>query len=274
MKTLYVSDLDGTLLRYDESVSRFSVETINDLVDSGLAFTYATARSISSASIVTKGIEWKIPVVTHNGVFGIDAKTGKIIFKNSFDPDVVAGISRFLIEQRVYPLVYSFIDGAERVSWLSGKENKGIRRYLNNRRGDRRLREAADEKTLYSGDIFYFTCIGEHDELLPVFEKYSKNGPYNSIFHRDIYSTEYWWEIMPKNATKANAVLQLKNVLGFDRIVCFGDGHNDIPMFEIADECYAVSNAVPDLQKMATGVIDANENDAVAKWLFENFSVG
>lgn len=29
MKTLYVSDLDGTLLRHDETLSRFTIQTIN-----------------------------------------------------------------------------------------------------------------------------------------------------------------------------------------------------------------------------------------------------
>ena len=38
-------------------------------------------------------------------------------------------------------------------------------------------------------------------------------------------------------------------------------------MFKIADECYAVSNAVDELKAIATGIIDSNNNDGVAKWL-------
>jgi len=34
MKTLYVSDLDGTLLHSDETLSPFTIQTINELVDS------------------------------------------------------------------------------------------------------------------------------------------------------------------------------------------------------------------------------------------------
>ena len=41
-------------------------------------------------------------------------------------------------------------------------------------------------------------------------------------------------------------------------------------MFEIADECYAVENAVKSLKQIATGVIADNDSDAVAKWLLEN----
>ena len=38
-------------------------------------------------------------------------------------------------------------------------------------------------------------------------------------------------------------------------------------MFEIADEAYAVENAVKELKDMATGIIESNENDGVAKYL-------
>ncbi len=42
-------------------------------------------------------------------------------------------------------------------------------------------------------------------------------------------------------------------------------------MFEISDECYAVKNAMPELQGIATGIIESNDNDGVAKWLLENY---
>ena len=55
-------------------------------------------------------------------------------------------------------------------------------------------------------------------------------------------------EIMPQKASKAQAALQLKQKLECDRLVVFGDGKNDIDMFKIADEAYAVENAVSELK--------------------------
>ena len=43
MKTLYVSDLDGTLLRSDETTSEYTNSVINNLTDRGMIFSYATA---------------------------------------------------------------------------------------------------------------------------------------------------------------------------------------------------------------------------------------
>ena len=41
-------------------------------------------------------------------------------------------------------------------------------------------------------------------------------------------------------------------------------------LVSIADECYAVENAVPELKEIATAVIGANDSDGVAKWISEN----
>lgn len=65
--------------------------------------------------------------------------------------------------------------------------------------------------------------------------------------------------------------MQLKDYLGVDYIVAFGDGKNDTEMFEIADEAYAVENAVDELKAIATGIIESNDSDGVAKWLWNRF---
>ncbi len=56
MKTLYVSDLDGTLLREDQRTSAYTNRCINELTDAGLIFTYATARAWQTSHQVTEGL--------------------------------------------------------------------------------------------------------------------------------------------------------------------------------------------------------------------------
>ena len=73
--------------------------------------------------------------------------------------------------------------------------------------------------------------------------------------------------ILPAKATKATAAIELKQLLGCDKLVVFGDGLNDMSMFAVADESYAMANAVHELKKIASAVIDSNNNDGVARWL-------
>lgn len=270
-KTLYVTDLDGTLLNQKDRINPKSIAIINELVDKGMMFTYATARSLVSASVVTAGLSTNIPVIAYNGAFIFQPETGEILSREDFSSSERAYAIEVIRANNILPLVYSFVDGVEKVSWLSGRENDGIRRYLSLRKGDRRLRPVKDDEELYQGEIFYFTCIGEKSELQPLYDILSKDERYRSTIQQELYRPEYFCEIMPVNATKAHAIQKLKKIWDCGRVISFGDAVNDIPMFEISDECYAVENAVEELKAAATGIIDSNENDGVANWLKEHY---
>lgn len=270
MKTLYVSDLDGTLLNTRDKINPKSIEIINDLVEKGVLFTYATARSLVSASKVTEGLKLKMPVIAYNGVSIIDPCTGKLFSHMGFSEEEIRKVTEVLKAQEISPLVYSYVDGIEKVSWLPSRENEGVKRYLSLRQGDKRFRALEDDTYLYEGQVFYFTCIGEKEQLQLVYDVFAADGRYRCTLQQELYRPEYWCEIMPAAATKAQAIRKLKELQGFDRVVCFGDAINDIPMFQMADESYAVENAVAELKAIATGVIAGNDEDGVAKWLLEH----
>ena len=249
MGILYISDLDGTLLNTSASLSSYTIKTINGLVERGMLFTYATARSLSSASVAAKGLNPKIPVIVYNGAYIMEPATGKILASESFTKEERSYVERKLSGYRVSPVVYSFIKGRECVSWNLLQLNEGKKRYFDNRQGDKRLRPVKNENQLYEGEAFYYTCT----------------------FQQELYRPEYWLEIMPRKATKYNGILKLKELWHCDKVISFGDSVNDIPMFQISDQCYAVENAVDSLKKLATGIIGNNDSDSVAKWLEENF---
>lgn len=271
MSILYVSDLDGTLLNTNSEISEKTKEIINDLVAKGMKFTYATARSFSSASKIVEGLNLSIPIITYNGTFFNEPTDGKVIYSSSFSNEQIKYISTIFIENKVYPLVYSLLNGEERVSWLEGKENKGTLDYLKSRTGDKRLRGVTKESELYLGSVFYFTVIGEKDDLENLKDYFNDRSQFVCTFQKELYKeNEYWLEIMPHDATKAKGIERLKEFTGCNKVICFGDAINDIPMFEIADEAYAVKDANLQLKQIATGIIESNNDDGVAKWLLEN----
>ena len=268
MKTLYVSDLDGTLLRSDQKTSGYTNEMINALVKDGMLFSYATARSWNTAHKVTDGLTAAFPVIVYNGAFIRDNASGKLLAENFFEKSGAVKLVDELIESGVHPIVYAFLEGEEKFSYQKDEINAPTRDFVLSRAGDSRDRLVSDRKELTAGEIFYITCIDEPEKLLPFFERC--RDVYHCIYQRDIYSGEQWLEIMPKEASKSHAIIQLKTLLGCDRLVVFGDGINDLDMFHIADEAYAVENAVPELKAAATAVIVSNDEDGVAKWLREN----
>ena len=271
MKTLYVSDLDGTLLRSDQKTSEFTNATINELVKNGMLFSYATARSWHTAHKVTEGMTAAFPLIVYNGAFILDNASGKHLLENFFKKASAITMIHELIDGGIQPIVYAFIDGEEKFSYRKDAVNAATWDFILSRKGDSRERPVADTQELPCGEIFYFACIDEPERLRPFYERYAE--AHHCFYHRDIYSNEQWLEIMPKKASKANAILQLKERLGCDRLVVFGDGVNDLDMFRVADEAYAVENAVPELKAAATAVIGSNDDDGVARWLSANCKI-
>lgn len=269
MKVLYISDLDGTLLRSNEKTSAYTNRVINELTSKGMLFSYATARSYYTASKATSGLNIDIPIITYNGAVILKSGTYEIIAKNAFSDEEKDEILNTLLKHNVYPIVYSHISGKEKFSYLQSKCSRATGEFILSRKGDDRDNPIELEKDFGAGEVFYFTCIDKFEKLETPYNQLKEK--YHCIFHKDIYSGEQWLEIVPKSVSKANAVLQLKKFLNADYIVAFGDGKNDIEMFQTADEAYAVENAVEELRAIATGIIADNDSDGVAKWLYCNY---
>jgi len=267
MKTLYLSDLDGTLLHSNEKLSDYTVETINQFVEKGGLFSYATARSLVTASAVTKGLNTEFPVACYNGAFVFGNQTKEILLAHYFTTEEKEAIVSTLKQHQIYPIVYAFIDGIEYFSFVKSEVNDGMQHFLDSRLNDVRWREVETLEDLYQGEIFYVTCIGTKVGLMPVYEHLKSENQLQIIYGKELYSDAWWCELMPIKATKATAALELKRLLGCDRLIVFGDGLNDLPLFSVADESYAMANAVGELKAVATAVIGSNDSDGVARWL-------
>lgn len=268
-KTLYISDLDGTLLGSNQLISEKSSRIINSLVEKGMIFSYATARSVHTAKNAASLLTAKIPLIVYNGAFIVDNITLERITVNTFTDDQSSYIYNTLVSGGVYPIVYSLINNIEKFSYDTLTFTQGLSDFILTRKGDFRDRPLEGNKNILLGTKFYFTCIDDKNKLAPLYNTFKDK--FNCYFQTDIYSGEYWLEVTPSAATKANAILQLKNILGCDRVVSFGDAVNDIPMADISDEFYAVGNAAEEVKLLADAVIGCNDNDGVAEWLSENY---
>ena len=273
-KPLYVTDLDGTLLRSDKSISPESVEKINRLISEGMCFTIATARTITSASQLIKDIDFKLPVITLNGTVIADPKSKKTVEAAIFSDKEIAKLREVLNGRAGNLIAKGFFDDGMHKTYLNTEFNPGFVIYLDEHKTDKRLVAVDTEDELFSGEICYFSLIGPKEDLEDIYEAVKDSDTWETIFQQDTYREYYWLEIFPKGSSKAEAIKKLMRMGGCDGIVVFGDSINDMSGFRIADECYAVSNASDDLKAAATAVILSNDEDAVASWLNENAVIG
>ena len=270
MKTLYISDLDSTLLRSDATLSDFTIKTINSLTEKGLLFSFATARSAKTATAVTKGLVGDAPIIVYTGTFIADRNSHKRLVSNFITDEEVSAVKEAVEKFTYVPVVYSFVNDVEKFIYSSAVVSDNVMRFVKTREEDsRRFEVRGGFKEMLKGDIFYFAFMEPREELLPVYE-YLKDKC-NCLFQPDNYTDNWFLEVMPKAATKAKGALKLKEMVGAEKLVVFGDGYNDMELFKASDECYAVENAVPELKSIATGIIGNCDEDAVAHWLLENY---
>ena len=213
------------------------------LVDQGMLFSYATARSYYSAKPATKGLSAKIPLILYNGAFIIDNQSQEILVSNFFLKEEVNDLAHILIK-KTFILLLCFINEQEKFSYIPSKSTKQQLDFISTR-NDKRKNPV--ENNLFQGDVFYVSCIASKKQLGSFY--HDLKDRYQCLCSKDIYSQDWWLEILPKKATKAHAILQLKEYLNCDKVVVFGDGLNDLSMFEIADESYAVENACRELKE-------------------------
>jgi len=271
---LYVSDLDRTLLNSDIKVSEKSEEIINDLISKGMNFTIATARSWYSAYGKVECLDLELPVSTYNGSYIVNPVSGEVIESKIFEKSERENILDSFLEENIFPLVYSFIEGEEKVSWIGKKENVGLRKYLDYRKRDERLRKIEYNDRLYDGEPFYFTAIDKKEKLERILPFFDEQEYLSYHFQKDLNTDDhYWLEVKHKEADKASSVSRIKEMTGCSRVISFGDNVNDIPMFSVSDEGYAVSNANEELKELAIGIIPTSDEDGVAEWLKANFSI-
>ena len=269
MTTLYVSDLDHTLLRSDATLSAFSRGVLDDLIGRGVWFTYATARSHGSARRATGGLEVRLPVITYGGTMTVDAATGIPAAVRHLAPGALADILRLTEAAGMQALVHTYASGRDAISWVDDRVSDGVAYFLRGRPGDDRLVPVRtwDEVDLASG--YYVSIIGNRADTEALRDALS--GVLTGcllVLSDDAYAPgTFWLEIHSDEGSKAKAAQLLAAEIGATRLVVFGDNHNDVPLFQVADEAYAVANAVPELQRLATRVIASNDSDAVAAWL-------
>ena len=194
-KTLYVSDLDGTLMRSDIKISDYSIKTINELIGQGVAFTYATARSIDSAREITKDLKIKLPVITRNGSVLADNITGRSMEITVFKEEDIRMAKKLIPELPINGFVSCYIGDMMIKTYADTKHTHGLEVFIDYYRDDPRMVKVPDIEGMFTGRPGYVTLISSKEDLAPIYERVKDYEGWECLFQKDTYRDEYWIEL-------------------------------------------------------------------------------
>lgn len=268
MQTLYLTDLDGTLLGRGARLSAFSRAGLERLYDAGVAVTAATARSWSALDVL-QGVRFRAPMILLGGARIYDAERRKILFEQTLPEQSAAAALHRLRDAGLSPLIYTQNARDEQKIYYEDGADEALHGYVSQETsgGDNRFARAERLEERFGEKLFYLTARGEEGKLRPIVEALKEQGIYAHLYfdvrRADICCIEVC------AVSKAEGVRQLRRITGAERIVAFGDNGNDRELFAAAEERIAVGNARPELKAMANCVIGENESDAVVRTILE-----
>lgn len=274
MKTLYVSDLDGTLLSSASEVSPTSRELLNHAIANGALFTVATARTPATVSVLLDGVDMHLPAVVMTGAALWDVQTHRYSDVRYIPRETVDEMIELYRHFGLPTFIYRLVNDMVEISHY-GPYSEQEREFLN-ARIDTPFKHFDSQHCESDGmpadrsEVVLFYAMQPDDEVRKVYEILCRM-PVTPLCYHDIFGPEISiLEVFGPDTSKANAVKRLADRIGADRIVAFGDNINDLPMLEMADMAVAVGNAVDEVKEVADVVIGTNDSDAVARFILED----
>lgn len=273
-QTLYISDLDGTLLNRNSIVSPHSIEKINRLLQKGMLFTIATARTPATVVPLLEQLQIDIPAVLMNGAVLYDIRRKLYIRTNGFTDNSALRYIDLLEKRGLVPFAYRIDNNKLKVFHkpLANNMQREFKRQRENTPYKEFIPTIDYSVELLDNPPLFLMIIDRLDKLQIAAAEINRTGKCSLFCYRDIVDTEYGYlEIYPKGVSKAATAQQIIDKLTPWEVVAFGDNLNDMPLFKIADRRYAPENAVDEVKQQATAIIADNDHDGVALFLEKDF---
>ena len=254
---LICTDLDGTLLADDKTISAENLRAIEYFKQEGGIFTFITGRMPFFVDRVLDQVKPNGPFGCINGGGLYDHEKQEYLWKCTMPPHVVE-----LIEQvdKAVPGIGIQVNTFYKVYFCQENETMEIFRMLTglpNLIGNYKTVREPIAKILFGS---------EKDEEIRLVEETLRQHPKADQFDF-IRSERPLFEILPKGIGKGTAIQNLVRVLGLDenKTIAIGDYNNDISMFHAAKVGVAVSNACPEALAAADYVTVSNNESAIAQ---------
>ncbi|AUG99080.1 sugar/pyridoxal phosphate phosphatase YigL [Pectobacteriaceae bacterium CE70] len=264
MYPIVASDLDGTLLSPDHTLSPYAKETLQLLTERGTYFVFATGRHHMDVAQIRDNLAITAFMITSNGA-RVHNSDGELIFSHNLDSDIA---------QELYGMIFHRPDIMTHIyrhdDWFISRPRPEEERFF---------RESVFKYKIFDPDVLgtdgvgkvFFTCE-DHNKLLPLED--ALNARWGDRVNVS-FSTLSCLEVMAGGVSKGHALEQVAKTIGFTIKDCiaFGDGMNDYEMLSMAGKGCIMANAHQRLKDLLPDreVIGTNIDDAVPKYLRRMF---
>jgi Cof subfamily protein (haloacid dehalogenase superfamily) len=250
-----ISDIDGTLVRNDKSLSSGNVAAVRRLIAAGIPFSLISARPPSGILPIVEQLDLAGPFGAFNGGTIFD-RDGTVMMAHRIESDLAQRL--YMLFSQMFAMRWLFADG----EWLTNAVDKshtpreilaaGIDPIITDDVGDRL--ERADKLVAVSDDDALLTRIEAEARLIV--------GNRATIAR----SQPYYLDVTALAANKGDGVAAIAQAVSvpFDQIAVFGDQDNDLPMFERAGFSVAMGQASAKVKEAADAIAASNEDDGVA----------
>ena len=275
-RTLYVSDLDGTLLSADSRLTAATENMLNGIISEGALFTVATARTPATVYTLLQNVRLRLPAIVMTGTAMWRQDTGRMTDTETIPPATVGMLLEVYRRHGLPTFVYTFREGRILIYHI-GKMSAMERDFMNERAGSpykEFLIPVSGDSELPSPleDVALLYSMQPTQEVRETYEDIRAHIDVNPLYYHDSFGPETGiLEVFPPQASKANALRRLAEQVKADRLVVFGDNINDLPMMRLADVAVAVENAVEEVKAEADIVIGPNTSDSVARFIIDDF---
>lgn len=260
MIKLVVFDLDGTLLNNDTKLDKDFYENVKLLKDNGITVAISTARPIRSIfHIFEKGVENLLISGEDGNVF---FKENKLIEARFVPQNVIKTVTEVLKNHNEIATLYTSID---ELYVSPADHNRFVTWGLSDFVYENPNPLTADAKICK----IHCYCKGGREMAVNLI-----NNDFSTLTDElDILESGFGWlGITEKGANKGVSVkffMDYLNIKNSDEVAVFGDSGNDVPMFKMTKNSFAMKNATDDIKKQANFVTEYKnyENGAMREAL-------
>ncbi|MFN3163218.1 MAG: HAD family hydrolase [Pseudohongiellaceae bacterium] len=270
--TLVVFDLDGTLLNARSEVSAFTAETLGLMRDSGIAYTIATGRTLHAALGPIKTHQFALPHILKNGAIIWCPERQGYSHSHLLTQQEVWHAMTAMTMQEITPFVFTLENDGRHAVYHGTVQTEAEDRLAQLFEDERHLPLEPLRAMPDTAHVISLSGMGQADAVQSVIDSIADED--DLVAYTGVAIQEQslcWLDIHHSGGSKGSGITTLRDELGYQDVIVFGDGKNDLSMFQIAEESYATANADSSLKAVATEIIGHHDEDGVAHFLRKRF---